>query len=158
MRGAVRSTIFRRPPDLAIGAVSVPATKLDPMTDLPTTPDSSAPVPPLAERLRRRLNAAGVAFDRRHVASRPKARRRATSDAEAHASPTEADLLHRRERACLRDVFLELGDVHRRYRARTGLAGTPALRAAAQAFKLDPTPGSLIPVVAQLDELHLLTW
>ncbi len=128
------------------------------MTELPSTPDTSATLPPLAERLRQRLDVAAIAFDRRHSASRPRARRRTETGLASRVPRTEAELLQRRERACLRDVFLELGDAHRRYRTLTGQAGTPALRAAAQAFKLDPSTISLIPVAAQLDELHLLNW
>jgi hypothetical protein len=55
-------------------------------------------------------------------------------------------------------VFRELGDAHRRYRTRTGEAGTPALRAAARAFKSEPSFGSLVPVAAFLDELGILAW
>jgi hypothetical protein len=66
--------------------------------------------------------------------------------------------VHRRERACLRRVFRELGDAHRRYRAETGQAGTPALRAAARAFKQDPTVPSLVTVAAFIDELGILGW
>jgi hypothetical protein len=66
--------------------------------------------------------------------------------------------LHARERACLRAVFFELGDAHRRYRVTTGQVVTPALRAATSAFKQEPSLISLVPVAAFLDELGILAW
>jgi hypothetical protein len=77
---------------------------------------------------------------------------------DAAISGRDADSVHQRERACLRTVFREMGDAHRRYRAQTGQAGTPALRAAAFAFKREPSVLSLIPVAAFLDELGILAW
>jgi hypothetical protein len=55
-------------------------------------------------------------------------------------------------------VFLELGDTHRAYRARTGQAGTADLRAAAHAFKRTPTLPALVTVAGFFDELGLLEW
>jgi len=122
--------------------------------------ESSRPTPPLepiAERVRQRLEVAGLAFDRRHGASRPRTKRR--KDPTATAVPgRDAEGARERERAALRAVFRELGDAHRRHRVRTGQAGTPALRAAAHAFKREPSLQSLIPVAAFLDELGILAW
>jgi hypothetical protein len=101
------------------------------------------------------LAAAGAAFDRRHGASRPKGRRKPLSTL---AGNDATETARRRERACLRSVFLELGDAHRRYRMQTGRSGTPALREAAHAFKRKPSVDSLVPVAAFLDELGILAW
>jgi hypothetical protein len=105
------------------------------------------------ERVRKRLAVAALALDRRSGAARPRGRKRTRTP---DAPPTETDLA--RENASLRMVFRELGDAHRRYRTRTGEAGTPALRAAARAFKSEPSFGSLVPVAAFLDELGILAW
>lgn len=131
------------------------------MADAPGSPKSlrsTPPLEPIAERVRRRLEVAGQAFDRRHGASRPKNRRRKEPVAQPFAAGPNGDAAHQRERACLRSVFRELGDAHRRYRAQTGHVGTPALRAAAHAFKREPSVLSLIPVAAFLDELGILAW
>ncbi|HEY7682056.1 MAG TPA: hypothetical protein VH879_05400 [Gemmatimonadales bacterium] len=72
--------------------------------------------------------------------------------------PIPADPALARERACLRMIFRELGDAHRRYRLRTRIPGTPALRAAAYAFKQEPSVLSLVPVAAFLDDLGILPW
>lgn len=131
------------------------------MTDIP---ESAEPILPaaaprtVAERVGQRLILAGLAFDRRVGASRPINRRRKQRPAAAPllaVVPTPADP---RERACLRMVFRDLGDTHRQYRARTGLTGTPALRAAAYAFKQEPSVRSLVPVATFLDELGILAW
>lgn len=125
-----------------------------------TSPSSSRPVPssdPLTERVRHRLLIAGQSFDRRQRASRPKSRRRKLPGPLELVPSREGDA-EGRERACLRSVFRELGEAHRRYRTRTGVAGTPALRAAARAFKESPSLGSLVPVAAFLDELGVLAW
>jgi hypothetical protein len=131
------------------------------MADAPGSPESlrsPQPLEPIAERVRKRLEVAGNAFDRRHGASRPKTRRHKEPAALPFATGRDGDSAHLRERACLRSVFRELGDAHRRYRSQTGQAGTPALREAAHAFKREPSVISLIPVAAYLDELGILAW
>lgn len=125
-----------------------------------SSPSSSRPFPssdPLTERVRSRLLLAGQSFDRRQRASLPGPRRRKRGGS-LEAVPSGERSVEGRERACLRSVFRELGEAHRRYRTRTGLAGTPALRAAARAFKESPSLGSLVPVAAMLDELGVLAW
>lgn len=130
------------------------------MPDVTGSTDSTAPgasPPGIADRVGQRLILAGLAFDRRHGATRPK--RRIKEQAPTLLKPALAlDPAHARERACLRIVFRDLGDAHRRYRTRTGHAGTPALRAAAYAFKAEPSVVSLVPVAAFLDELGILAW
>lgn len=121
------------------------------MSELQDSPIAPLPLESLTQRVTQRLAAAGTAFDRRHSASRPRNRR-------SKPVPATADPAARRERACLRVVFHELGDAHRRYRAQTGQVVTPTLRAATQAFKLEPSVSSLIPVAAFLDELGILAW
>lgn len=131
------------------------------MTRVPGSPQAAGlalPLDPLAERVRQRLTVAGLAFDQRQNASRPRGRRRKDPAALPFSTGGEGDAAHQRERACLRSVFRDLGDAHRRYRSRTGQSGTPALRAAAQAFKSEPSVLSLIPVAAFLDELGILAW
>jgi hypothetical protein len=129
------------------------------MPSTPQSPNGSRPTPPLAsitERVVSRLAAVGQAFDRRNHASRPRAGRKRAATAPAMGQ--DAGEVTRRERACLRSVFRELGDAHRQYRTQTGRPGTPALREAAYAFKRQPSVGSLVPVAALLDELGILTW
>jgi hypothetical protein len=119
--------------------------------------DSTQPSPsfgPIADRVRGRLEAAGHAFDRRERASRPKRHRPGLS----LVPSSDSDTVRRRETACLRSVFRELGDAHRRYRSQSGQGGTPALRAAAHAFKEAPSVAALVSVAEHLDELGILAW
>jgi len=112
----------------------------------------------LTERVRQRVTLAGLAFDRRSTASRPKSRRRKPAQPAELGNGHGGEPVRTREQACLRAVFHELGDAHRAYRARTGQTVTPSLRAATDAFKLDPTLLTLVPVAAFLDELDILAW
>ncbi len=132
------------------------------MSDSPRSSSRSRgtpPVDPMTARVLERLDMAGKMFDRRHRATRPKTRRKpARGTLSLVPSPAEGQADSERERACLRSVFRELGDAHRRYRLSTGRTGTAALREAAHAFKREPSVGSLVPVAALLDELGLLAW
>ena len=129
------------------------------MPSVPGSRDAATPaLSPIADRVRQRLVLAGLAFDRRLGAVRPNRRPPKEPDAAAPPQALPSDPGLSRERACLRVVFHELGDAHRRYRVRTGIPGTPALRAAAHAFKLEPSVISLVPVAAFLDELGILAW
>jgi hypothetical protein len=139
-----------------LGAVPPLSIRQGAMSELTGSPASPLPLESLTQRVTQRLAAAGSAFDRRQSASRPKARRR--KEVSVTAPVPARDPAAVRERACLRAVFHELGDAHRRYRAQTGQVVTPALRAATQAFKVDPSVASLVPVVAFLDELGILAW
>jgi hypothetical protein len=125
--------------------------------DLPSQPTPPSPPEALVDRVRERLALAGAQFDRRAAAIRPRSRGRNASPLLGPSQP-QADYSHRRERACLRAVFHELGDAHRTYRARTGNGVTAQLRAATTAFKQEPSLISLMPVAAFLDELGLLAW
>ena len=75
----------------------------------------------------------------------------------APVDPSAKPMLSPQVRA-LRSVFLDLGDVHRSYRRRTGEPVSPVLRNAALAFKQDQTLTSLVPVAEYLDDLDLLEW
>lgn len=131
-------------------------------------PDSSESLPlPLFDastssnlqaRLMQRFDRASRAFDRRTAASRPARQRARLKLVGDPTALTPGDLQVARERACLRAVFHELGDAHRRYRRQTGNSLTPALRAATAAFKLEPSMLSLLPVAAFLDEMGILAW
>lgn len=124
---------------------------------LPTpAPDPS--LQNLQARVRERLDRAGRAFDRRAAASRPPRRRTKLKLLQETVPEGTGDLQHLRERACLRAVFHELGDAHRLYRRRTGNSLSPALRAATDAFKLEPSVLSLVPVAAFLEEMGILRW
>jgi hypothetical protein len=131
------------------------------MPSVPGFRDQSAStpsLPPIADRVRQRLTLVGLAFDRRLGAARPRRRAPKLPQPSVPAGPPSLEPGLIRERACLRVVFRELGDAHRRYRVRTGIPGTPALRAAAYAFKQEPSVTSLVPVAAFLDELGILAW
>lgn len=110
---------------------------------------------PIGDRLNSRIELAAKAVDRRLGASRPK--RRAPASRTLASLQDEAQV-ERREQLSLRSVFSELGEAHRRYRAQTGKAGTPELRAAAHAFKESPSRDSLLPVATLIDDLQLLAW
>ncbi len=126
----------------------------------PETPETPAATPasePIADRLRLRLQSAGLAFDRRHKASRPRSGGRARSSLAGLGAAGSAPPMTR-EQAELRTVFRELGEAHRQYRVRTGQAGSTALREAAHAFKREPSLASLTSVATHIDELGLLGW
>lgn len=120
----------------------------------PKRPDvgSLRPSGTMTDRVGRRVAAAVVSAERRAKAVRPKGGRRPTTAAEQEKEKA----VHLA--ASLRTVFRELGDTHRQYRARTGNAGTAALREAAHAFKREPSMESLAAVAVFLDELGLLEW
>ncbi len=117
-----------------------------------TTPRPSAGAPqPLIERVQARVTEVGLALDR--PSRRPRRQRPPTL---ASAAPTAPDA--EREARSLRQVFLELGDAHRRHRQLTGQHASPALRDAAWAFKKAPSLTSLAVVAGFLDEDGLLGW
>jgi hypothetical protein len=117
-----------------------------------TTPRPSAGAPqPLIERVQARVTEVGLALDR--PSRRPRRQRPPTLASAAPATP-DAE----REARSLRQVFLELGDAHRRHRQLTGQHASPALRDAAWAFKKAPSLTSLAVVAGFLDEDGLLGW
>jgi len=109
----------------------------------------------LVDRVQDRVSLAQQALERRDNATLPKARRKSSKAAPAAASGKP--MLSPQVRA-LRSDFLDLGDVHRSYRRRTGEPVSPVLRNAAIAFKQDQTLTSLVPVAEYLDDLDLLEW
>ncbi len=110
--------------------------------------------PALTDRVRRRVEKATIALERRDEAV-PSAPQK--GDAPAEAKRSKRAPLTREVRA-LRAVMRQLGDVHTQYRKRTGKQVSPTLRAAVQAFKQEPTLSSLLPVAVVVDDLELLTW
>jgi len=108
---------------------------------------SNASSDPLVERVRARVGRATRVIKRRdRAALPPNGRARTPDDAPAY------------ELRALRLVYHSLGRAYRRHRDQTGAPVTPALKAAAKAFKQDPTVLSLAPVAAYLDQMGLLTW
>jgi len=117
----------------------------------------STAIHPLAERVQARVSEVGLALDQRARASRPRAKRPKAPKTDlplattAHVPPT-------REASSLRRVFNELAITHRQFRLRSGQHASPALRAAARAFKEAPSFPSLVLVAAFLEEDGLLEW
>jgi len=106
----------------------------------PSKPDPTPIEGSLLERVRGRVGNVSHALKRRDSGSRP-------------ASTQES-----REVRALYVVYRTLGRTHRRYRERTGEHVPPSLKAAARAFKREPSVLSLAPVAGFLDELRLLKW
>lgn len=102
----------------------------------------------LLERVRARVQTVHYALQRRDNMAVP--------PAGASAGGGAAPLTH--EMRALRLVYHTLGQEHRRYRERTGQSVPPALKAAALAFKREPSLVSLVPVAGFLDDLGLLKW
>ena len=116
--------------------------------------DGTQPEPSLTERVRERVLAAHRAQERRDGASQPRIRRRGRP---ARApNPSDATDPHAREVQALRTVFREFGAIHRQYLERTGEHTSSGLRAAATAFKQEPSLLSLTAVAGFLDDLELL--
>lgn len=111
---------------------------------------------PLDQRVRDRVVVAEQALERRDGAVRPRVRRSRPRSAAVPESPAHPALS--REVRALRSVFHEFGVAHRRYRRRTGQTVAPGLRAAAEAFKQNPSLDSLVPVAGFLEDLDLLEW
>ncbi|MEO8451547.1 MAG: hypothetical protein ABI647_17265 [Gemmatimonadota bacterium] len=113
----------------------------------------------LTDRVRDRVQRATQALERRDSAKRPKVRRGARPRTAAAASAeTPAGPPKTIEHRALRAVFHDLGEAHREYRRKTGEPVSPALLAAARAFKQQPSLGALVPVAGFLDALDLLAW
>ena len=82
---------------------------------------------------------------------------RALQRRDGRAAPAGAQE-HTRELRALNIVFHRLGKTHRRYREQTGEQVPVPLKAAARAFKREPSVFSLVPVAGFLDDLRLLKW
>ena len=130
------------------------------MSDLPALSgaSSSDEVPTLADRVLARVQAAGLAVDRRARATRPRsAHRRVDLDDPLAASVTRSPEEVREARS-LRRVFLELGDTYRAYRRRSGEPVSEPVRAAAKRFRRELTMPALVSVAASLDQIEILPW
>lgn len=110
-------------------------------------PQSDASSDPLLERVRARVARAARAIERRDRAGQAPSRLTQVGTESASC-----------ELRALRMVYHGLSRLHRRHREQTGQRVAPALKAAAQAFKREPTVLSLTPVAGHLDEMGLLTW
>ncbi|MGH7561738.1 MAG: hypothetical protein ACRENB_12045 [Gemmatimonadales bacterium] len=123
-----------------------------------TIPDSGGSARMLPDRLRRQLDQVGSQLTSSSDQSSG-SRKRPTSRSNPRSSLQQgADSTSAAEGRALRAVFREFGGVYRQYRRRTGAAVYPPLRAAAIAFRREPSFGSLLPVAALMDELALLEW
>lgn len=112
----------------------------------------------LVDRVRDRVLRANRALERRDTASRPRIRRPSAQRRTKPSAETPSGAPLTRESRALRTVFRDLAVTHQRYRQRTGETVSPALRAAARAFKQEPSLLSLVPVAGFLDDLKLLEW
>jgi hypothetical protein len=105
---------------------------------------------PLSARVQARVHRAEVAVRRRSGARLGRAR---LSEARDGRSPEQ-----QREARALRRVFLDLGDLYRDYRRRTGAAVSPEVRDAAYRFQRELNLASLVSVAASVDRLEALSW
>lgn len=122
----------------------------------PSQPQGSDPMEhSLLERLRARLRSVNHVLQRRDT--RPVS---PTSPPPVPANGTERSAAApvSREVRALNVVYHGLARAHRRHRERTGESVSPSLKAAARAFKREPSIASLVPVAAFLDDLRLLKW
>lgn len=124
------------------------------------TPSASqGPTPPsrsLLERVHAQVRRAGRALERRDQGLLP-GLRPAQDHGEA-STEGRAPVPSPRELRALRLVYHTLGRTHLRHREQTGEPVPPALKAAARAFKREPSVSSLVPVAGFLDDLGLLKW
>lgn len=104
--------------------------------------------PPLSARVLARVHRAELAAKRRASRRQPR-----LSGASTGRSPEQL-----REARALRRVFLDLGDVYRDYRRRTGAAVSPEVRDAAYRFQRELDLASLVSVAASVDRLESLSW
>jgi hypothetical protein len=115
---------------------------------------TNQPDPALIELVRDRVAAAHRAQERRAGATRPRIGRRGRP-ARSEATPAPVDQ-HASELHALKSVFKQFGELHRQYRERTNEPTGSALRAAALAFKQEPSLFALVAVAGFLDDLELL--
>jgi hypothetical protein len=117
---------------------------------------SSSSTQSIADRVRARVNEAGLIVDRRTGATRRKPASPAVADKlAAGVTRTPAQV---REVRSLRSVFRDLGRSYRRYRRQTGAPVSADVRDAARNFRRELTVPALVVVAACLDELDILTW
>jgi hypothetical protein len=112
--------------------------------------------PSLLERVRARVRTANHALQRRDTRTAPPLR--PPHVAMDGLADRTAPVPLTRELRALQVVYHTLGRTHRHYRERTGETISPDLKAAARAFKREPSIFSLVPVAGFLDDLRLLKW
>ena len=121
------------------------------MSDHSPQPSSGSPADsrqPLSLRVLARVHLAELAAPRRR-----RTRQLRVSQAKTRPSPEQ-----QRETRALRRVFLDLGDLYRDYRRRTGAAVSPEVRDAAYRCQRELDLASLVSVAASVDRLEALTW
>ena len=110
----------------------------------------------LLERVRARVLNTTHALQRRDAGSTPRVRPSRPAGKQSADGPASVQLSH--ELRALQVVYHALARSHRQYRERSGDQVPPALKAAARAFKREPSVFSLVPVAGFLDDLGLLKW
>jgi hypothetical protein len=100
-----------------------------------------------------RVRDAAIVVDRQAQATRRK-RLRGRSDPDLLSARTPEEV---REVRSLRRVFLDLGDIYREHRMRTGAPVSEDVRDAANRFRGELNVTSLVAVAASLDQLEV-TW
>jgi hypothetical protein len=119
-------------------------------TPHPSGPGADATDGPISVRVQARVHLAELAVSRRRGSRVQRAR---LSQGSAGGSPEQ-----QREARALRRVFLDLGDLYRDYRRRTGAAVSPEVRDAAYRFQRELSLASLVSVAASVDRLEALSW
>lgn len=112
------------------------------MPDRPVRRRPSNPTDSLLERLRDRISATKHALQRSDL----------KSGSRSAASKDSLDF------RALHSTYRRLARDHRLYRERSGEPLSGELKAAAKAFKQEPSVFSLVPVAGFLDDLDLLKW
>jgi hypothetical protein len=122
------------------------------MSDTSPQPSSGSPADssrtPLSARILARVHRAQLAAKPRNGTRRPRL-------SGALAGPNAEQ---QREARALRRGFLDLGDVYRDYRRRTGAAVSPEVRDAAYRFQRELNLAALVSVAASVDRLEALSW
>lgn len=115
-------------------------------------------VPTLADRVKDRVAAAELYFDKRSHEGTSKPRPlRPTILTESGGSFADASRAHR-ETQSLGRVYGEMRALYRNYRRETGRPAVPELRSAVQAFRRGQSLKSLVDIATFLDDRKLLAW
>jgi hypothetical protein len=114
---------------------------------IPRDPKASSATRSLNDRVQEQVDAATSKLS-------PNKRRRRPAEQSARFSPRDTP----QELRALQRVFREMGRSQRAARHQAGLAPSPVVREAAQAFRRAPSFTALVGVAASLDEVGLLSW
>jgi hypothetical protein len=113
---------------------------------IPRDPKASPASRSLNDRVQEQVDAATSRLS-------PNKRRRRPREQPAQLLPGDGQELR-----ALQQVFREMGRSQRAARRQAGLAPSPVVREAAQAFRRAPSFTALVGVAASLDEVGLLSW